>query len=169
MESKRRLKVGDKVRVVDVNFFPNKGPGYGGQMAIVHELCDFSDCHEFLFADGNIHSMLPYRYEVLEEDVAQDTPDVGKKFDQGKLRFDLVPPEFEQEVAKAFTYGANKYGDRNWEKGIDPNRLYAATRRHLHSWFTGELLDEESGNYHLAHAAACIAMMLTFDIKELNG
>ena len=33
----------------------------------------------------------------------------GMKFDEGKLRFDLIPPEIELYLAEVLTYGANKY------------------------------------------------------------
>ncbi len=89
----------------------------------------------------------------------------GKKFDEGKLRFDLIPPEAEEALARVLTMGAAKYGDRNWEEGIKFSRLYAAMRRHLNSHRTGEVLDPESGLPHLDHALANLAMMVTFQSR----
>ena len=42
----------------------------------------------------------------------------GVKFDQNKTRYDLLPPEFLESTAKILGFGANKYGERNWEKGM---------------------------------------------------
>ena len=36
-----------------------------------------------------------------------------------KTRFDLIPSFALQRIAKRFELGAQKYGENNWEKGID--------------------------------------------------
>ena len=58
-------------------------------------------------------------------DKAVEVSKEGLKHDQGKLRFDLIPPEALIELAKVLTYGASKYNDRNWEFGMAYGRLYA--------------------------------------------
>lgn len=92
---------------------------------------------------------------------------VGTKNDTGKLRWDLVPPEFE-EVVKILTFGANKYADRNWEKGISYGRLFAAAMRHLWAFARGEKLDDESGLPHLAHACCDIMFLLTYERRMMG-
>lgn len=82
------------------------------------------------------------------------------KDDYDKARFDLIPPQALRSVADAFTYGAKKYGDHNWESGIAWSRLYAAAERHLNSFWSGQGIDDESNLPHLAHAAANILMLL---------
>jgi hypothetical protein len=82
--------------------------------------------------------------------------DKGIKYDEGKLRIDLIPPEVIEALAMVFSYGAKKYEERNWEKGMGVSRLWAATQRHLWSWWGGKNKDEESG-YDLAS----IAMLVT--------
>jgi hypothetical protein len=86
----------------------------------------------------------------------------GKKFDEGKLRVDLLPSEAMFEVAKVLTFGAQKYGEHNWRGGIEWSRVYAATQRHLMKWNSGETYDEETGISHLAHACANIMFLLTY-------
>jgi len=76
-------------------------------------------------------------------------------------RFDLVPPQVEWELAEHFAKGAAKYGDRNWELGVDWSLNYAAMRRHLNAWWAGEDLDEE-GNKHLLAVMWHCAALLTF-------
>lgn len=75
---------------------------------------------------------------------------------------ELIPPSLMVELAKVMTFGAEKYGDRNWEKGIKYMRLYGAMQRHLHAWAGGEDLDPETGLSHLAHAAFGVAALLDF-------
>jgi len=86
----------------------------------------------------------------------------GKKFDDGKFRMDLLPPQFMREVARVLAYGAEKYDEYNWLLGVQYNRLYAATLRHLLSWWEGEENDPESGLSHISHAACNLAFILQF-------
>jgi len=84
----------------------------------------------------------------------------GRKDDAGKLRYDLVPPAALEELVAVYTYGAKKYEDRNWEKGIEQGRIFAAIMRHLWSFWKGEYNDKESGLPHLAHAAwGCFTLL----------
>ena len=90
--------------------------------------------------------------------------ETGKKNDEGKVRFDLITPEFEEQVAKALTHGAKEYGANNWQHVEDPiNRYYAALRRHLNAWRKGEKVDPDSGLNHLAHVAANTMFLLHFE------
>lgn len=84
--------------------------------------------------------------------------DGGVKHDDGKPRMDLLPMDALLEVAKIMTFGAKKYGDRNWEKGIDIQRFRAAGLRHDAAHEMGQEIDEESGMPHKAHKA-CDALM----------
>lgn len=85
----------------------------------------------------------------------------GKKFDDGKLRYDLVPPAVLKQLATVLTFGAKKYGANNWQTVPDAsNRYYAAMMRHVEADRGGEVFDEESGLPHLTHALACVAFML---------
>ena len=92
----------------------------------------------------------------------------GTKHDQGKLRLDLIPPEVERALGEILTFGAEKYADRNWEKGINYNRVYGALRRHLLAWLSGEINDPESGKPHLWHALCCLAFLVTYEARGMN-
>lgn len=91
----------------------------------------------------------------------------GRKHDSGKLRYDLVPKEFE-EVVRVLTFGAQKYDDRNWESGINYGRCFAACLRHLWAWWGGEHRDPESGISHLAHAGCNILFLLAFTERKMT-
>lgn len=84
-----------------------------------------------------------------------------EKFGQTKPQLHLVPPTFEVYVADAFRDGARKYGPYNWrDNAVVASTYVSAARRHLASWFDGEELAEDSGVHHLAHAAACLAILV---------
>lgn len=86
---------------------------------------------------------------------------VGRKDDGDKLRYDLIPLDAEEQVVRALMFGATKYGDENWRKVPDPQRRYwAAAMRHLKLWKKGELLAQDSGLPHLAHAVCSLLFLL---------
>jgi len=87
----------------------------------------------------------------------------GKKFDESKVRTDLVPISIICGVASVLTFGANKYGDRNWEQGIKYGRVWGALLRHLYAWWEGEQEDPESGLPHLWHAASCLSFIIHYE------
>ena len=60
-----------------------------------------------------------------------DLGKIGVKFDKFKNRLDLLPTDALREIALAFTYGAHKYEDRNWERGVNHSQLYRAALNHL--------------------------------------
>ena len=86
----------------------------------------------------------------------------AQKFDQDKLRVDLVPPEAIAELAKVLAFGAAKYGDYNWLQGMKWSRVYAAAVRHLLAWYGGEVEDPESKLSHLSHALCNIVFLITY-------
>lgn len=83
----------------------------------------------------------------------------GIKHDQGKPRLSLIPKEAIWEIGNALTYGANKYGQFNFRKGISHSRLLDAAMRHITEHIAGEDVDPESGNTHISHALGSLAML----------
>lgn len=92
----------------------------------------------------------------------------GNKDDSDKLRYDLIPPETLEALAWILTFGAKKYGDRNWEKGMKWGRPFAALMRHMWAWWGGYNLDPETGKSHLWHALACLAFLVTFEERGIG-
>lgn len=73
----------------------------------------------------------------------------------------LVPPSAILSMAKVFELGAKKYGAYNWRtKKVRSTVYLAAAMRHIMSTLDGEDADSESGYAHVAHAAACMAIIL---------
>jgi len=87
----------------------------------------------------------------------------GSKFDKGKLRYDLIHVYPLARVAEVYTIGANKYDDRNWEKGMSWSRLYGAAQRHLNAFWSGESIDPENGQHHLAAVSFCINALMEYE------
>jgi len=102
----------------------------------------------------------------------------GLKFDEGKVRIELVPSEIIYAIAKILTFGAQKYDDRNWELGMKWSRVFGACMRHMWCWWAGKgpttknfvfgETDEETGYSHLWHAACCIAFLVTYEERQVG-
>lgn len=79
----------------------------------------------------------------------------------GKIPFHLWPETASILGALALEWGLLKYGRGNFRAvGVRASIYYDAARRHLNAWFEGQDNDEESGLPHLAHALACIAVVV---------
>lgn len=91
----------------------------------------------------------------------------GIKYDEKKERTDLMPADALLEVAKVFTFGASKYEDRNYEKGMKWGRVFGAILRHLFKFWSGEDHDKETGYHHMTHATCCCLMMLTYVLNPI--
>lgn len=80
----------------------------------------------------------------------------------------LVPPAAIIAISDALADGAKKYGPQNWRlnDGVKATLYVAAAMRHIFAWVDGEENAEDSGVHHLAHAAACMAILL--DARELG-
>lgn len=80
----------------------------------------------------------------------------------------LVPPSAIIYLADGFEDGAAKYGSYNWrEKKVQSSIYIAAALRHLLAYEDGEETAEDSGRHHLAHAMACLAILV--DAKETGN
>lgn len=90
----------------------------------------------------------------------------AKHFDGGKSRVDLIPCDALMSVGEVFAYGAEKYGEHNWENGLPWGKLFGSTLRHLFKWATGEDRDDESGLPHLSHAATDVLMLLAYWVRN---
>lgn len=77
-------------------------------------------------------------------------PTTGGEKGQKLARFDLLPPEALWQVAEHFGRGAEKYDDRNWERGYAYSLSFAAMQRHAWAYWGGEDIDPETGSHHLA-------------------
>ena len=81
------------------------------------------------------------------------------KFDDDKIMYDLLHPEFLEQVAKVLTIGAKKYSPDNWKNADGTERYRSAMMRHFEAYRKGEMLDPETGMHHLAHVG-CNVMFL---------
>lgn len=102
-------------------------------------------------------------YGVMPQLIA--TKEQFKKFDTNKPRYSLIDPDWQEDVAKVLTMGAQKYDANNWKLCEDPERYIDALIRHLEDIRRGKFKDKESKLQHTAHIS-CNAMFLHWMIKN---
>lgn len=78
----------------------------------------------------------------------------GQRKNEGKLRYDLIHPVANKGLVSVLTKGAEKYAERNWEKGMKWSKVIASLKRHLAAIEQGEDYDEETGELHADHLQA---------------
>ena len=87
----------------------------------------------------------------------------GLRFNQGKLRYDLVEPRAHRDMIEVLTDAANnKYHPRNWENGLSWTSVLASLKRHIAAIEAGKDRDPESGRLHIAHAACNVHFLNAF-------
>jgi len=92
----------------------------------------------------------------------------GRKADTGKDPWHLVPWDAVRAVVTVLAFGAGKYGDRNWERGMAWSRCFAALMRHMTAWWHREGADPETGYSHLAHACCCLLFLLAMELRGIG-
>ncbi|MES2181575.1 MAG: dATP/dGTP diphosphohydrolase domain-containing protein [Pseudomonadota bacterium] len=98
--------------------------------------------------------LMPTHGEITEHKI-------GKKNDDGKAKYHLLPLAALEQVSLVLMHGAQKYGENNWQQVEGwQHRYYNASLRHLFQWKTGEKCDSESGIGHLAHAICSLMFLI---------
>lgn len=92
----------------------------------------------------------------------------GRKDDSGKLPWHLLPFDALRAIVTILQFGAVKYAPRNWEKGMDWDRPFAALIRHLTSWWEREPHDHDTGKSHLWHAGCMLIFLIAYEIRGIG-
>ena len=74
-----------------------------------------------------------------------------------KPRFDLIPLEFLEAVARALSSGADKYGPYNWKRGQKDFFLDAWNHAFVH---LEKFKEGDASEDHLAHLASNVAFLI---------
>ena len=75
----------------------------------------------------------------------------GLRYNEDKLRYDLIHPKSLKGLVDVLTAGSIKYAERNWEKGMKWSNVIASLKRHLAAIEAGEDYDKETGKLHADH------------------
>lgn len=114
-----------------------------------------------MLTNEDCQAALRQQYEYLKSQETQMGENPKDLLAVKKPPIHLVPPIQEVLTSLAFQDGAIKYGPFNWrEKKVKYSVYYAAAIRHLKQVYDGEDIDPISKVPHLAHASACIAILM---------
>ena len=87
----------------------------------------------------------------------------GYKNDDGKLRYDLIPPIPLAALAHVYTMGAGKYSDHNWRRGMAWSRVIGAMMRHIEAFRQGTSIDPKDGQHVLGSVAWCALALIEYE------
>jgi len=106
----------------------------------------------------------------MKKAMTKKRKDKGVQYDEGKLRFDLVPPDGEKELVKVYTFGGSggKYEDHNWELGMEWSRCIASLKRHFNDFELGDDYDDESKLLHMAHVTWRAMQLLVYQLRDVG-
>jgi len=165
-----------KVRIVKAF---STGAWYANSVGMI---CDVEKCYD-KDTIYYIHIDSGYTIRSADTELVSDTPiasqPLGKKYDQGKPMYNLLPADALEEVVKVLTVGAVRYNEpidqENWRLVDNPQtRYFAAAQRHLWADKRGEDIDagteEHPGTdcYHLACAISSLLFKLQLKIEQAN-
>ncbi len=105
-----------------------------------------------------LHNLMPYSSQSSPQDNAI-------RHNQGKPELSRIPWDAEEEESKVWAYGADKYGDKNWEKLWGDQTVKVcldSALRHIAKMKKGAQIDEESGCLHAAHIRSNMAMIIRY-------
>jgi hypothetical protein len=83
---------------------------------------------------------------------------------EGKSRPDLISPYAQYRAGELMARGAEKYGDRNWEKGMPVSRFIASLERHLLAYKMGDRTED-----HLAAIRFNVDAVMHFEELAKRG
>lgn len=82
----------------------------------------------------------------------------------GRGRYDLLPTEALRRDAIHYELGAQKYADRNWERGIPFSMCMCSLLRHATQWLGGDRSED-----HLAAVRWWAGAIMTYEAGIANG
>jgi hypothetical protein len=97
----------------------------------------------------------------------------GVKKDEGKPRFGLLPYDVLAAISRILTQGAKKYDDRNWELGIEYERVFSGVQRHLTEWWNANLNGTDGINHadgkesHIDHAITGLMFLSAYEKRAM--
>jgi diadenosine tetraphosphatase ApaH/serine/threonine PP2A family protein phosphatase len=98
------------------------------------------------------------------------------KSETGAMREAIGVPYFRQlplealaAGAAALEYGANKYDNRNWEKGLPWQQMIDSLKRHIEDFERGRDYDDAEGGSGLPHICLIMSSAMMLSASVMRG
>lgn len=161
-----------KRRVIITNVFIHKD---GSASIEYKEIGNISQFYIYLPVESSFDDYFIDTNEELEDEMKRYKTDFDCKQKElktgairsdpiGKGRFDLIPYGPLKRVAQVYERGADKHGERNWEKGFSTGRGIDSAIRHIYQHAYGR--DDED---HLAQAIWNLFAVMNFEMQIEKG
>lgn len=127
------------------------------------------DSTKYVEIRSQLPPLNPTTYTLSDPIVKSDNG--GLRYDEGKPRYDLIPPEAIEAIAVHYMQGAKKYADRNWERGMDWGKCFRALMSHAIKWQKGETYDNDPSmpGYEAHHMIAVAWNAIALYIYQTRG
>lgn len=110
------------------------------------------------------------------DDEGDDMSKAWNKSETGAMREAIGVPYFRQlplealaAGAAALEYGAQKYDNRNWEKGLPYQQMIDSLKRHIADFERGRDYDDGEGGSGLPHVALIMSSALMLTASVIRG
>lgn len=137
---------------------------------MAHNSAHEDECNEREYQEKLKADEARVKLSEAKELLKNEKPHVAKqeamRFDDDKLRLDLIPVEALIELARVYSMGAIKYDDDNWRKGMPWSKCIRATLSHFFKWRSGQVIDPETGCHHLAQVAWNALTLLVYELNK---
>ena len=90
---------------------------------------------------------------------------LGIRLNDNKPKWSLVPQSALLPMVEVLEFGASKYGEFNWAKGLSVKEICESLKRHLDAFMEGEDYDKESLLSHIGHIQ-CNALFLSWMMQN---
>jgi len=130
----------------------------GKRVMFVGETRNVADAHD----NASWHATVQEAVEALEDEQidVKSSPIEGRKFDNGKIDWTILPFDGLEPVVRVLEFGAKKYDRDNWRYVKPSIRYFRAALRHMVEYVLGRRVDPDSGESPLAHAACSLLFFL---------
>jgi len=85
---------------------------------------------------------------------------------KGKAKLRFIPYESLVAISNVREFGIKKYKDDQGWKTVSRDDFAEAALRHIHKYFNGQLLDDESELPHLHHALCSLALAVSVQEQQ---
>jgi len=97
----------------------------------------------------------------------EEEEEKGSRYNEGKIKWSLVPQSALLPMVEVLEFGAKKYAPHNWKKGLSITEICESLKRHLDAFMEGEDLDLESGLHHVGHMQ-CNTLFLSYMLQNMS-
>ena len=154
-------------------------PG-GNQIVVVrieHDgMIQYHYAHQVSIANTDTYPVCESESDQTESDEVRQTSDSGAQKGSKLARYDMIPADALELVAKHYGKGAEKYPPfdnndgygllDNWRRGYAWSLSFAAMMRHAWAFWGGEDIDPETGSPHLAAVVWHALTMMHWSLND---